>query len=256
MSVQNVLKFLKKYRLFFIAGIFVFFSAYFLAFKLNHVEMASAKVQKFPIYRVDTKDKKVAITFDTNWGTNNTKKVLDILDKYNAKATFFLMGTWIDKHPEETKEIFKRGHEIGNHSNSHADFTLISESRMIEEIAATDAKLIKLLGKDSKIFRFPSGSYNEKAVRVAENTNHFCIQWDVDSIDWKERGADIEYNRVMKNVKPGSIILFHDNAKYTPDNLVRIIGKLQKDGYKFVTVSDLIYKENYHIDNTGCQKLN
>ncbi|KGM97278.1 polysaccharide deacetylase [Clostridium novyi A str. 4552] len=256
MSVQNCLKFLKKYRLFFIAGIFVFLSAYCLAAKLNHVEVSTNASKKFPIYRVDTKEKKVAITFDTNWGTNNTKKVLDILDKYNAKATFFLMGTWVDKHHEETKEIFKRGHEIGNHSNSHADFTLISESRMIEEIAATDAKLIKLIGKDSKIFRFPSGSYNEKAVKVAEDTNHFCIQWDVDSIDWKERGADIEYNRVMKNVKPGSIILFHDNAKYTPDNLIRIIGKLQKEGYKFVTVSNLIYKDNYYIDNAGAQKLN
>ncbi|WP_338079471.1 polysaccharide deacetylase family protein, partial [Clostridium haemolyticum] len=101
------------------------------------------------------------MTFDTNWGTNNTKKVLDILDKYDAKATFFLMGTWIDKHENETKEIFNQGHEIGNHSNSHPDFTLISRTRIIEEIAATDAKLMNLLGKGTEVFRFPSGSYNE-----------------------------------------------------------------------------------------------
>ncbi|AEB75601.1 polysaccharide deacetylase [Clostridium botulinum] len=255
MNIQTYLEKIKKHQILIVLGVFVFLAAFFLGVNFKNLQAMSRESKKYPIYSVDTNEKKIAITFDTNWGTNNTKKVLDILDKYDAKATFFLMGTWIDKHENETKEIFNRGHEIGNHSNSHADFTLISRTRIIEEIAATDAKLMKLLGKGTEVFRFPSGSYNEKSLEIAESTNHYCIQWNVDSIDWKEQGADIEYNRVMKKIKPGSILLFHDNAKYTPETLPRILSDLKAKGYQFVKVSDLIYKKGYYMDNSGTQKL-
>lgn len=215
----------------------------------------SKEKAKLPIYCVDTKEKKVAISFDSTWGVNNTIQILDILDKYNVKATFFLLGIWIDKYPEETKAIHKRGHEIGNHSNSHPDMLHISSEKIVQEIAIVDAKLIKLIETDTKLFRFPSGAYNSNSVAAAEKTNHYCIQWDVDSIDWKEQGADIEYNRVIKKVNPGSIILFHNGAKYTPETLERVIKELKSKGYEFVKVSDLIYKDNYYIDNTGKQKL-
>lgn len=215
----------------------------------------SKEKDKLPIYCVDTKEKKVAISFDSTWGVNNTIQILDILDKYNVKATFFLLGIWIDKYPEETKAIHKRGHEIGNHSNSHPDMLHISSEKVVQEIAIVDAKLMKLIETDTKLFRFPSGAYNSNSVAAAEKTNHYCIQWDVDSIDWKEQGADIEYNRVIKKVNPGSIILFHNGAKYTPETLERVIKELKSKGYEFVKVSDLIYKDNYYIDNTGKQKL-
>lgn len=209
--------------------------------------------KNLPIYCVDTKEKKIALTFDTNWGSDNITEILDILDKNNVKATFFMLGVWIDKYPEETKEIYNRGHEIGNHSNNHPDFSHISKERIVQEVAVTDAKLTKLLGINTNIFRFPSGSYNEEAVKIVESTNHFCIQWDVDSVDWKEHGADIEYNRVIKKVKPGSILLFHNAAKYTPETLPRIIKDLKSQGYEFVKVSQLIYKKNYYIDYSGKQ---
>ncbi|MCY6356418.1 polysaccharide deacetylase family sporulation protein PdaB [Clostridium sp. ZS2-4] len=214
------------------------------------------KGKKLPIYCVDTNEKKIAISFDASWGANNTIKILDILDKYDVKATFFLVGRWVDEFPEETKEIYKRGHEIGNHSNSHPDMTTLSDDRIVKEIAATDAKLMQLIGTDTKLFRFPSGSYDDRSIQAIENTNHRCIQWDVDSIDWKEQGAEKEYGRVMKKVKNGSIVLFHNAAKYTPENLPKIIEKLKSEGYQFVKISDLIYKENYHIEHTGKQILN
>ncbi|MCY6370577.1 polysaccharide deacetylase family sporulation protein PdaB [Clostridium ganghwense] len=214
------------------------------------------KEKKLPIYCVDTKEKKVAISFDASWGANNTIKILDILDKYNVKATFFLVGRWSDEFPKETKEIYIRGHEIGNHSDTHPDMTTLSNDKIIKEISATDAKLMQLIGTDTKLFRFPSGSYNDKSVEAAESTNHYCVQWDVDSIDWKEQGAESEYIRVINKVKPGSIILFHNTAKYTPENLPKIIEELKSQGYEFVKISDLIYKDNYHIDYTGRQILN
>lgn len=212
--------------------------------------------KKLPIYCVNTQEKKVAITFDVSLGNDNMNKILDILDKYNIKATFFLVGEWIDSHPDEVKEIYKRGHEIGNHSDKHPDMTKLSKNEIIEDMDINDAKIRNLTGSGTKLFRCPSGSYNNLVVQTVESTGCYCIQWDVDSIDWREQGLDLEYNRVIKHVNPGSILLFHTTAKYTPQNLPRIIEELKQQGYKFVKVGDLIYKDNYHIDYSGKQVRN
>lgn len=226
---------------------------------IGETQSVNVEKRKQPIYRVDTDDKKIAITFDINWAENEyLYEILDILDKNNIKATFFIMGKWIN-YPEENlekfKEINKRGHELGNHSYSHADFTRISESKMIDEIKKSEEIIQKVIGTKINLFRFPSGAYTGTAVKVVESLGYKGIQWDVDSVDWKELGLKKEYNRVIKNVKPGSIILFHNNGKYTPANLEMLIPELKSQGYKFVTVSDLIYKDNYEIDNDGVQRL-
>ncbi|WP_373899055.1 polysaccharide deacetylase family sporulation protein PdaB [Haloimpatiens sp. FM7315] len=211
--------------------------------------------RKLPIYNVDTKDKKIAITFDCGWDEDKTKEILEVLDKHNVKATFFLVGAWIDDFEKDTKLIYEKGHEIGNHSNMHPNMSRVSKERIIKEIEITDGKIMKITGALPKLFRCPSGDYNDLVVQVVEDSNHYCIQWDVDSIDWKGEGEEIEYNRVIKKTKPGSIILFHTNGKYTPKNLSKIIKKFQDEGYKFVKVSDLIYKEDFYIDSTGKQIL-
>ncbi|AWI06947.1 polysaccharide deacetylase family sporulation protein PdaB [Clostridium drakei] len=212
--------------------------------------------RNLPIYYVDTKDKKIALTFDASWGADNTDKILQVLDKYNVKATFFLVGGWVDQYPEKVKNIHEKGHEIGNHSDRHPDMTKISKDKIIEEIDINDSKIRKLTGEGTKLFRCPEGSYNNLVIQTVKATNHYCIQWDVDSIDWREEGSNLEYERVIKKVKNGSIILFHNNAKYTPDNLPRVIENLKKQGYEFVKVGDLIYKDNYHIDYDGKQMAN
>lgn len=209
--------------------------------------------KKSPIYSVDIKDKKVAITFDTSWGSDNTESILNSLDKYNVKATFFLVGGWCDDYPDKVKEMAKRGHEIGNHSNKHPNFTTISRDNMVKELEATNAKILGLTGTMPKLFRFPEGAYNDLAVDVVENTGLTSIQWDVDSLDWKAYGADKEYDKVTKDVKPGSIVLFHNDAKYTPETLPRIIENLQKEGYEFVKISDLLMKDGYYVDHEGKQ---
>jgi polysaccharide deacetylase family sporulation protein PdaB len=209
--------------------------------------------RKIPIYSVDTKDKKIAISFDVSWGEDKTDEILKILDKYNAKATFFIVGSWIDQYPEKLRAIYGKGHEIGNHSNNHPIMTTISKETIIKEIVITDAKIMSITGQGTTLFRCPSGEYNNLLIETVEGTNHYCIQWDVDSIDWKEQGAEIEYNRIVNKAKSGSILLFHNYAKYTPENLPKILGYLKAQGYEFVKVSDLIYKNNYYINEAGKQ---
>lgn len=214
-------------------------------FKLMH--------KKLPIYSVDVKEKKIALTFDVSLGEDNTEQILDILDKYDVKATFFLVGRWIEDNKDLAKEISNRGHEIGNHSDKHPDMTKIPKEKILQDIKNCEDKIISITGQETKLFRAPSGAYNDTLIETIEEAGFYCIQWDVDSIDWKEQGEDIEYNRVISKTKPGSIILYHNTAKYTPKNLPKVLEKLKNDGYTFVKVSDLIYKDNFYIDSTGKQ---
>lgn len=227
-----------------------------LTMSLSGQEVFLSKKRKLPIYSVDTKEKKVAITFDASWPKDNTDEIIEILDKYDVKATFFLVGTWIDHNPEKLKKLYDKGHEIGNHTNSHPDMNSISRSDLIKEIEVLDNKIKKITGQGTTLFRCPSGVYNDLIIDTVESTNRFCIQWDVDSIDWKADGEEIEFNRVVKKTKPGSIILFHNDGRYTTKTLPRIIEQLKKEGYTTVTVSELIYKSDFMIDYNGKQIYN
>ena len=200
------------------------------------------EVAEVPIYSVDKEEKEIALTFDINWAENDyIYSILDTLDKYNVKGTFFVMGGWVnysDENVVKLKKISERGHEIGNHSYKHPIFSKIGEERIKEELRKTDEVVEKYTGKKPSVFRFPSGDYNAQSYRT---------------VDWKEQGEEVEYNKVMKKVKAGSILLYHNNAKYTPSNLNRIIPELQKQGYKFVTVGELIYTEDAYVDKDGVQ---
>ena len=221
------------------------------------ISVSINETAKLPIFRVNTEEKEVALTFDINWAEeDHLDEILQILKKYDAKGTFFIMGGWVnytDDNKEKLKNIYNDGHEIGNHSYIHPNFMNITEERMNDELKKTEDIIYQTIGYNTKLFRFPSGSYNEKALNYVMSKGYKCIQWDVDSVDWKKSGVEVEYNRVMKNVKEGSILLFHNNAKYTPENLDRIINKLTDEGYKFLTVSELIYDDNYYIDENGAQ---
>lgn len=212
-----------------------------------------------PIYSVKTDQNVVSLTFDINWAEKDyIDDILAVLDKYNAKGTFFVMGKWVNYpkgNVEKLKKICENGHEIGNHSYVHPEFTKIDKQRMADEIKKTENIIYDTVGVKTNLFRCPSGAYNDKAISTIESMNYKCIQWDVDSVDWKQDGKEIEYNRVIKKIKPGSIILFHNNAKYTPENLERILKKLKDDNYKVVTVGEIIYKESYKIDRDGKQYL-
>nr|WP_207713813.1 polysaccharide deacetylase family protein [Clostridium saccharobutylicum] len=233
----------------------------FISIGINRtIKVSASEHEEEPIYSVDTQDKVVSLSFDVNWAEkDNLESILTILKKYNVKGTFFIMGGWVnysEDNVNKLKSIKEGGHEIGNHSYKHPSFTKIGEERMKEELKKTDDIIEKYTGDRPKLFRFPSGDYNKQAFLKVRNLGYMAIQWNADSVDWKELGAETEYKRVMKNIKPGSIMLFHNNAKYTPGNLERIIKELQSDGYTFKTVGEMIYSSNYSVDKEGIQHKN
>jgi len=213
-----------------------------------------------PIYRVAREDNSIALTFDINWAENEQLyNILDVLDKYNVKGTFFIMGSWVnysDENVQKLKQIYEGGHEIGNHSYKHPMFSQISNEKIMEELYKTDKIIEDTLGIKTNLFRFPSGDYSKEAVKYINSLGYKIIQWDVDSVDWKNIGEEYEYNRVYDNKKSGSIVLYHNNTKYTVTNLEKIIKKLSEEEYKFLKVSELIYQENYYINEQGEQIKN
>jgi len=204
-----------------------------------------------PIYRVETQEKRIAISFDAAWGADKTPEILDILDKYKIKTTFFLVKMWMDKYPEMTKLIASKGHEIGNHSATHPHMGKLSRDDVVKEIKTTHLRIKELTGQDCKVFRPPFGDYSDTLIKTAQELGYYVIQWDVDSLDWKDLSASAIYDRVIKRVKPGSIVLFHNNGKNTPEALKIILPELIKQGYEIVPVSTLLIKGDYYIDGAS-----
>ena len=226
---------------------------YYAAMGGKITTLMSAGDRLLPIYSVETEEKVVAISFDAAWGNEFTNDILDILDSHDARATFFLVGFWIDQYPEDVKEIAKRGNEIGSHSATHPDLTTCSEAQVLQELEETTKKIEEIAGVKPELFRPPYGAYDNQLIRIAGEKGYQVIQWDVDSLDWKDISQDQIVERVVRNVRNGSIVLFHNNAQYVSAYLPQILEKLQADGYKIVAVGDLILKENYTIDHTGRQ---
>lgn len=213
--------------------------------------------KKLPIYCVKTDKKQIALTFDGAWGNEDTATLLDILARQNVHATFFFTGGWIENFPEDVKTILAQGHEVGNHSENHKQMSQLSKSQCKEELQLAHDKVKELTGIDMTLFRPPFGDYNDTVIEAANELGYHVIQWDVDSLDWKDYGVDSIIHTVTthKHLGNGSIILMHNGAKYTKDALEAMIINLKEQGYEFVKVSELIYKENYQMDHEGRQYI-
>lgn len=208
-----------------------------------------------PIFGVQTEKPLVALSFDAGSTRGNASAIMDILEKHNLKSTFFITGDWLNAYPDEAASIVSRGHELGNHSVKHPSFKEISADRMQSEVGQTHQMVKDMFGIDMCLFRFPYGDYNNTAIDVLKNNGYYCIQWTVDSIDWKNEGREIIINRVLnhKNLGNGSIVLMHLAADYTPSALEEIIAGIQAKGYSIVPVSGLIYEKDYHMNYAGIQ---
>lgn len=210
--------------------------------------------RKLPIYCVETQKKQIAISFDAAWGNDDTQTLIDILKEYDVPATFFVVGAWVDKYPESVKALHDAGHQVQNHSNTHPYMTKLSAGQISSEISCCNEKIQKITGVCPSLLRPPYGDYNNCVVETVESMKMHTIQWSVDSLDWKDNATpDSIYRRVTSKVTNGSIVLFHNDAKHTPEALPRILKDLKEQGYEFVFISDLIYKENYTIDHAGMQ---
>ena len=213
--------------------------------------------RELPIYSVETEKKQVAISFDAAWGNEQTEDLLNILRKYNVKATFFLVGDWVDNFPDDVKKIAKAGHDVGNHSDSHPHMTQISQEEQKTQIKDCNDKIEKLTGECPKLFRAPYGDYNNSAVESVRSLNMYCVQWDIDSLDWKDPSPSEMVDRIVPNLQNGSIILMHNGAKNTPEALPMIIEAVKESGYEFVPLSELVCKNceiDYKTDVTGRAK--
>ena len=219
------------------------------------VYLANAK-RLVPVYSVETEEKVVALTFDAAWGADKTRGIIELLEKYDADGTFFLVGFWIDKYPEETKLIAEKGLEIGNHSNNHLHMSKLQNDEIKKEIESVNVRLQELTGKTPKYFRPPFGEYDNKLLENVAALDMVGVQWSVDSLDWKGLSGEEIAKRVLSRVHNGAIILFHNNSDHVLDALPIILPKLKADGYKCVSIDELVMTENYIIDNRGVQHRN
>ncbi len=256
--IKKILFYLRKNKkicLFFILFLISFFSARTTVHTVFMNVSEAGKERLLPIYSVDRDDKKIAISFDAAWGADDTDELLRILKENDVKTTFFMCGYWIDKYPDEVLKIALNGHDLGNHSDTHPHMSKLSKDSIKNEINTAHQKVKDLTGIEMELFRPPFGEYNNNVIQAADECGYYTIQWDVDSLDWKELGEEHEIDKVLnhKSLKDGSIILFHNDAKYTPLVLDRIIKGLKEKGYEIVPISELIMREGYKINNDGRQ---
>ena len=218
----------------------------------------SVNGRELPIYCVETKEPKIALTFDAAWGNEDTQKILEILKKHDVRVTFFMTGGWVENYPDDVKAILAAGHDLGNHSENHKNMSQLSDAEKKEELMKVHDKVRTLTGYEMFLFRPPYGDYDNAVVNVAKDCGYYTIQWDVDSLDWKDYGVDSVIKTVTehKHLGNGSIILCHNGAKYTAQALDTLITKLKEKGYTFVPVSELIYRDGYHMNVEGRQIKN
>ncbi len=210
--------------------------------------------RKLPIYSVETEEKKVAISFDASWGADKTQSILDTLTRYDVCANYFVVSFWAEKYPEQLKALADSGRvEIGTHSNTHPHMPKLSRNQIELELSSSVKIIENITGKKVELFRPPFGDYSDTLLEEAEKLGLYTIQWDVDSLDWKDLSAQAMAERVLSGVKNGSIVLMHNDGKNTVSALPLIIEGLKNKGYSFTTIGDLIYREGYEIDHTGRQ---
>ena len=206
-----------------------------------------------PIYSVSREDKKIAISFDCAWGVDYTDKLLDIMQKNDVRCTFFAVEFWVEKYPNYAQKIVSAGHELGTHSRTHSYMSKLTKEQIIDELKTSASAIEKATGQKTDLFRAPYGDYNDLLIQTAKETGFYTVQWDVDSLDWKNLSANEIAMRIINGAKNGSIILCHNNGLHTAEALPLIFTTLKNRGFEFVPIGELIYRENYVMDSNGKQ---
>ncbi len=215
----------------------------------------SAQVSKLlPVYKVDTKDKKVSLTLNCAWNDSDITNILETLEKQNCKVTFFMVGEWVERFPESAKKIKEAGHEIATHSNTHPHVTQMTYEQNIKEIEESIKTIQETTGATVKLYRAPYGEYNDTVIQSANDKNLIPIQWSLDTLDYTNLTGEQMWERIKGKLSNGDIILMHNGTTHTADSLEMIIKNIKESGYEIVPVSSLVYHENYSIDINGVQK--
>lgn len=256
-GLQNLFKESRRESIIWIQSLALFVCILFAVYLGDAAVAASSTYgnRELPIYCIETEEKKVSLSFDAAWGAEDFHKIMEILDKHNIKTTFFMTGEWVEKYPECVKLLVEKGHDLGNHSATHPDMTKLSKSQQKEQILKVHNVVKELTGYEMELFRPPYGAYNNDVIRSCYEVNYFPIQWDVDSLDWKDYDAATIISNVCnhKALGNGSIILCHNGAKHTAEALDEMLSNLKKQGYEIVPISELILREDFHMDVAGRQ---
>lgn len=191
-----------------------------------------------PIYAGNTKSNKVCLMINVYWGTEYLSPMLKILNDANVKTTFFVGGCWVADNTETFKNIVNAGHEIGNHGYFHKEGNKLTESRNFEEINVCHKLVAEVSGIEMNLFAPPGGAYNQSTLNAAFKLGYKTIMWSKDTIDWRDKNADIIFQRAT-NVKGGDLVLMHPTEK-TLQALPNIVSTLQSKGFKLTTVSDCL----------------
>jgi len=214
---------------------------------------AASAARQLPIYCVQRDQKLVSISFDAAWGNEDTEQLISILGQYGVTATFFVVGEWAEKYPESVKALHDAGHEVMNHSNTHAHYPQLSADEVVADLNACNDRIEAVTGVRPTLVRLPYGDYDDNSINAVRSIDMEPVQWDVDSLDWKDLSAPEITKRVTSKVQPGSIVLFHNAALHTPEALPGIIEYLLQEGYTFLPISQLLLEGEYTIDHTGRQ---
>lgn len=215
---------------------------------------ASSEERLLPIYSVEREDKVISLTFDAAWEDGDTDRLLEIFDRYGCKVSIFGVGEWVERCSASVKKFSDAGHEILNHSDSHLHVNRADEETIRKDLEACEERILRITGKEHpKLYRGPYGEYNNTVITAARKEGYQVVQWDVDSLDYQGLTADRIADRILKKVRNGSILLFHTGVANTPDALELLLPKLQNEGYRFLPVSQLLYRDSYTIDHTGRQ---
>ena len=204
----------------------------------NTLQTDNEKKQEKEGENMQEEKKKIALTFDDGPHPVYTPEMLDLLKEKNIKATFFLLGEQVEKYPDIVKRMNDEGHLIGNHSYKHEQLSKLSSVQACSQVNRTNELIYAITGKYPEYLRPPFGDWKD---RLDCEVNMIEVLWDVDTLDWSSQNKDKVVSKVMKNVEEGDIILMHDSYESTVKATAEIIDRLQKDGYEFVTVDELIF---------------
>lgn len=219
-------------------------TAFLLLFMLGPLPALGNQPTYEPIHRIDTQKKVVALTFDDGPDEVYTQKILKVLQQNKVPATFFVLGSQVDKYPKVMQRIKKAGHEIGNHGYHHYDLHKLTEQEIYDEIKLAEKSILRTTGVLCQYYRPPGGVITLDVMNAVQSMGYDIIHWSVDPRDWSlKRTASVIANSVKRNVSTGDIVLFHDgglNQRQTLAALQDLIWDLRRKGYRFVTVSQLL----------------
>lgn len=222
---------------------------------LSDAAPVASMSQQMPICRVNTDQKAVALTIDTAFGdADYTQQIIEVLDNESAKATFCVMGLWAKDNAEALEAISKSGNEVVSHSMNHMRYPDMPPEEVVADANQASKLIFDNTGFDTRVIRLPYGAFSDNSILALQGEGYTPIKWSLDSKDWKGYDSAKIADGVLNTVKSGDIIMFQNNMPATPEALSAVILGLREQGFKIVTLSDLLLDGDAIVDATGTQR--